>query len=45
MSDAIYLLRFLFAGDPAPPAPFPSCGQDMTWNDEVCCLEAPRCGG
>jgi hypothetical protein len=45
ISDAVYLLRFLFVGDPAPPAPFPSCGQDMTWNDEVCCLETPRCAG
>jgi hypothetical protein len=45
ISDASYLLGFLFAGGAAPPLPFPSCGQDMTWNDEVCCLETPPCRG
>lgn len=30
ISDPIYLLNFLFLGGPAPPAPYPEPGQDLT---------------
>ncbi len=34
MSDAIYTLKYLYVPrGPAPPAPFPECGMDPTWDD------------
>ena len=37
ITDAIYLLRFLFLGGPAPPAPYPEPGPDPT-PDSLRCL-------
>jgi PKD repeat protein len=42
VSDAIYTLGYLFLGTPAPPAPFPECGQD-TDPDGLGCVSAPHC--
>ncbi len=30
ISSPVYLLNYLFSSGPAPPAPFPGCGQDLT---------------
>lgn len=30
LSDAVFSLAFLFLGGQAPPAPFPTCGEDLT---------------
>ena len=37
ITDAIYLLGFLFQGGPAPPAPYPAPGKDAT-QDVLDCL-------
>jgi hypothetical protein len=39
LTDAVYLLLYLFLGGRVPPAPFPTCGQDLTV-DPTGCLEA-----
>ena len=36
LPDAIYILRALFQGGPAPPAPFPDCGVDATGGPLAC---------
>lgn len=36
LTDAIYTLNFLFRGGPAPPAPYPGCGEDPTDGDPAC---------
>jgi hypothetical protein len=36
LSDPIYILNFLFVGGPAPPPPYPDCGEDPT-DDAVDC--------
>ena len=36
ITDAVYLLSFLFLGGPAPEQPFPSCGPDPTIDDLTC---------
>ena len=43
ITDAIYLLTFLFLGGPAPDEPFPTCGPDAT-TDELACEILPPCG-
>ena len=40
IADALRLLRYLFAGDAPPPAPFPSAGEDST-PGALACGEAP----
>ena len=42
ITDAIYLFWNLFLGGPAPPAPFPSCGPDLT-AESLDCAEPPHC--
>ena len=37
LTDAIYLLLFLFSGGPAPAAPFPGVGTDPTEDSLKCC--------
>lgn len=41
MSDAVYLLDYLFRGGAAPTAPFPACGADLT-SDTLACT-TPSC--
>jgi hypothetical protein len=36
LTDAVYLLNFLFLGGPRLPAPFPEAGQDPTVDTVVC---------
>lgn len=33
VTDAIYLLRYMFAGGPEPPAPYPEAGGDRTMDE------------
>jgi hypothetical protein len=40
VTDAVYLLSYLFRGEPAPPAPFPDVGQDGT-DDSLTCETYP----
>jgi len=42
ITDPIFILRFLFAGGATPPAPFPECGQDPTF-DELSCGPTAVC--
>jgi hypothetical protein len=42
LTDAVYSLGFLFAGGPAPPAPFGACGKDGTADDLSCASVACR---
>jgi len=44
LTDAIYLLNFLFLGGPAPELPFATCGADLTI-DELTCEASPVCHG
>jgi hypothetical protein len=37
LTDAVYLLGFLFQARPAPPAPFPNPGNDPTTGDPLGC--------
>ncbi len=44
LSDAVYLLTFLFQGGPPPPPPFPGCGCDPTecgLMEQVDCRSGP----
>ena len=43
LTDAVYLLNWLFRLDPAPAAPFPACGSDPT-DDELGCPVGGSCG-
>nr|MCS5627426.1 CotH kinase family protein [Planctomycetota bacterium] len=43
LTDAVYLLNWLFRLDPAPAAPFPDCGTDPT-GDELDCPVGGSCG-
>ena len=43
LSDAIFLIRFLFAFDCQPPAPYPGCGNDVDDNDLLGCASYPVC--
>jgi hypothetical protein len=43
LTDAVYLLSFLFLNGAAPPAPFPGCGVDPT-ADGLGCEEFEGCG-
>lgn len=36
ISDAVALLQHLFRGGPAPPAPYPATGEDVTADDLTC---------
>jgi hypothetical protein len=36
ISDAVFLLGFLFLGGEAPKAPWPGCGADPTADDLTC---------
>ncbi len=36
LSDAVYLLQFLFAGGPQPPLPYPEPGVDTGWDQLAC---------
>jgi hypothetical protein len=46
LSDAVYLLSFLFAGGPPPPPPYPDCGPDPTADEsELTCDSFEACGG
>ncbi|MBI4603495.1 MAG: VCBS repeat-containing protein [Planctomycetes bacterium] len=42
ITDAVYLLQFLFSGGSPPPAPYPDCGLDPT-ADGVTCYGYPPC--
>ena len=42
LSDAIYVLNYLFIGGRTPPAPFEECGED-TDEDELACESYPDC--
>ena len=42
VTDALYLLNFLFTGGAPPAAPFAACGQDPT-ADELSCDSFPSC--
>lgn len=42
IGDPIYSLAFLFSGGFAPPAPFPSCGEDPS-SDSLDCLGTVSC--
>jgi hypothetical protein len=42
ISDALFLLNFLFLGGRPPPAPFPECGEDPT-ADELTCERYDAC--
>jgi hypothetical protein len=37
ITDAIYLLSFLYLNGPSPPAPYPSAGPDPTTDDSLDC--------
>ncbi len=42
VTDVVYLLNYLFVpGNPAPPAPFPTAGEDPTDDDPLGCLGEP----
>ena len=43
LTDSVYLLTFLFNGGDAPPAPFGSCGADLSAGGLTCEIYAP-CG-
>jgi hypothetical protein len=43
ITDALRLLNALFLGGPAPPAPYPACGFDLT-ADGLDCEVPPGCG-
>ena len=43
LTDSVYLLTFLFNGGDAPPAPFGSCGVDLSAGGLTCEIYAP-CG-
>ena len=36
ITDAVYLLRFLFLAAPQPPAPYPECGSDNSLDSLSC---------
>ena len=36
ITDSVYLLSYLFLGEPSPPAPFPDVGQDPTADSLTC---------
>ncbi len=36
ITDAVYLLRFLFLAAPPPPAPYPECGNDESADSLPC---------
>jgi hypothetical protein len=36
LTDAVYLLSYLFLGGPAPAEPFPACGPDPTIGELTC---------
>jgi hypothetical protein len=36
LSDAVYVLTYLFLGGPAPAAPFPGCGLDLAASGLSC---------
>ncbi len=36
ITDAVYLLGFLFLGQPPPPVPFPNLGIDTTQDNLGC---------
>jgi ELWxxDGT repeat protein len=42
LTDAVYLLVYLFCGGPAPPPPFSNCGVDAT-ADGLGCASSPAC--
>lgn len=42
ISDPVAVLEYLFSGGATPPAPFPSCGADLT-ADAVDCAAATAC--
>lgn len=42
ISDAVYILQYLFASGPAIPHPHPACGVDLT-ADELGCLDYEPC--
>ena len=42
IDDVIVLLTYLFGGGAEPPAPFPTCGEDLTPDDQTCNV-APVC--
>jgi hypothetical protein len=42
ITDAVYLLNFLFLGGRAPVNPFPKCGLDPT-EDELSCESFESC--
>jgi hypothetical protein len=41
ITDGIYILNFLFLGGLAPPAPYPSCGEDLTTDPLACSTPTP----
>lgn len=43
LTDSVFLLQYLFRSGPRPPAPFESCGIDMTV-DALGCAGAKSCG-
>ncbi|MCH2584864.1 MAG: hypothetical protein MK138_08860, partial [Planctomycetes bacterium] len=43
LTDSVYLLTFLFNGGDSPPAPFGSCGADLSAGGLTCEIYAP-CG-
>ena len=43
LADAISLLTFLFNNGPAPPAPYPTCGQDATPGGTLDCVGFAAC--
>ena len=43
LTDSVYLLTFLFNGGDSPPAPFDSCGADLSAGGLTCEIYAP-CG-
>ena len=45
LSDAVYLLNFLFLGGPPPGPPFPDCGAGSVPSDaEMCDTPPESCG-
>ena len=42
LSDAVFILNYLFVGGAVPPAPFRQCGLDPT-PDELGCAVYPSC--
>lgn len=43
ITDAVYLLSYLFIGGAPPPEPYPDCGYDPTF-DLSCDELHPECG-